>query len=414
MQVKDSMEANLKNMKIYTEIKIILYNLFHSMVLRIFAVCFALLFIFSTTIYYVERGYVRTIKSHGQQETVQSNINSIEDSVWWAIVTSATVGYGDKYPISRLGRFIGILTIFFGMALVGLITGNIASTLVERQLKEDRGLKQVKIKNHYVICGWKKDMAMVLSNIAMRQGDFTGYDIVLVCMIDPENIENLKSNILFSNLHYVYGDHIDEHVLNRANIQYAKKVLVLADELGKSGQDADSRTVMSVMSIKAISRSVYVCAEIIDQKYERYLRLSGCDEVILSNNYNKNIIADAFAKSGLAHVIGELVDASTPVNLTTEDISQHYIHKTYGELFDHYKTKNKILIGLLENTGNFYDRKRLALQEAQKTPDISRLVDNLRMVKSMMSNYPVLNPKKSYIIKNFSKAVLIEGSTENG
>ena len=75
MQVKDSMEANLKNMKIYTEIKIILYNLFHSMVLKIFGVCFTLLFIFSTTIYYVERGYVRTIKSHGQQETVQSNIN---------------------------------------------------------------------------------------------------------------------------------------------------------------------------------------------------------------------------------------------------------------------------------------------------------------------------------------------------
>jgi len=52
------------------------------------------------------------------------------------------------------------------------------------------------------------------------------------------------------------------------------------------------------------------------------------------------------------------------------------------------------------------------LQEAQKTPDISKLVDNLRIVKTMMPNCPVLNPDKKYIIKNFSKAVLIEGSSE--
>ncbi len=407
------MELKFKKLTLYRNVKIITYNLFHSMVFRIFAVCFVVLFIFSTAILYIEQGYTRIVTSHGQQEVLQSNINSIEDSIWWAIVTSTTVGYGDKYPISRLGRIIGILTMFFGMALVGVITGNIASTLVEKQLKEDRGLKPVKIKNHYVICGWKKDMAMVLSSIAMRKEDFAGYDVVLVCMAESEQIENLKSNILFSNIHYVYGDHIDEHVLNRANIRYARKVLVLADELGKSGQDADSRTVMSVMSIKAISKSVYVCAEIIDQKYERYLRLSGCDEVILTHNYSKNIIADVFAKSGLAHVIGELIDVSTPVSLTTEDIPAHFINKPYSGLIEYFANKNKILIGLLENTGNFYERKRLALQEAQKTPDISKLVDNLRIVKTMIPNYPVLNPDKNYIIKNFSKAVLIEGSSAN-
>jgi voltage-gated potassium channel len=406
------MELKLKNLSLYRNVRIVIHNLLHSMVFRIFAVSFVVLFIFSTAIFYIEKGYTRAITIHGQHEIVQSNINSIEDSIWWAIVTSTTVGYGDKYPISRLGRIIGILTMFFGMALVGVITGNIASTLVEKQLKEDRGLKPVKIKNHYVICGWKKDMAMVLSNIAKRKEDFAGYDVVLVCMAESEQIENLKSNILFANIHYVYGDHIDEHVLNRANIRFAKKVLVLADELGKSGQDADSRTVMSVMSIKAISKSVYVCAEIIDQKYERYLRLSGCDEVILTNNYSKNIIADVFAKSGLAHVIGELIDVSTPVSLTTDEIPLHFINKPYSELVEYFANKNKILIGLLENTGNFYDRKRLALQEAQKTPDISKLVDNLRIVKTMIPNYPVLNPDKNYLIKNFSKAVLIEGSSE--
>ena len=50
-----------------------------------------------------------------------------------------------------------------------------------------------------------------------------------------------------------------------------------------------------------------------------------------------------------------------------------------------------ILIGLLENTGNFYARKKEALNEAQKTADISRLVGNLQTVKELKANTPVLN-----------------------
>ncbi len=69
------------------------------------------------------------------------------------------------------------------------------------------------------------------------------------------------------------------------------------------------------------------------------------------------------------------------------------------------------MIGLLENTGNFFQRKKEAIREAQKTPDISTLVDNLKTVKSLVANLPMINPRTDYIIKKYSRAIIIEGSS---
>ena len=66
------------------------------------------------------------------------------------------------------------------------------------------------------------------------------------------------------------------------------------------------------------------------------------------------------------------------------NLPDSYIGISFKNAFDYYsKEKNSILIGLLENTGNFYARKREALSEAQKTPDISTLVGNLQKVKEL-------------------------------
>jgi voltage-gated potassium channel len=65
----------------------------------------------------------------------------------------------------------------------------------------------------------------------------------------------------------------------------------------------------------------------------------------------------------------------------------------------------------LENTGNIYHRKKEALAEAQKTPDISKLVENLQSVKKLFPNNPVLNPGDGYIVKQNSKAIVVTGDS---
>jgi len=55
-----------------------------------------------------------------------ANITTGGDALWWAVVTIATVGYGDKYPVTAAGRLIGVLMIIVGVGLFGVFTGYLA------------------------------------------------------------------------------------------------------------------------------------------------------------------------------------------------------------------------------------------------------------------------------------------------
>ena len=68
-----------------------------------------------------------------------------------------------------------------------------------------------------------------------------------------------------------------------------------------------------------------------------------------------------------------------------------------------------VLIGLLENTGNFYQRRKEALAEAQKNPNMRKIVENLRKIKNLRSNEPVLTPPDTYIICPNTKAIFVKG-----
>jgi len=383
------------------------------MLVKLLVIGTVILLTFSTITYYVERKNIRYKEENGVQvvEPGSSNIRSFNDSIWWAFVTSTTVGYGDFYPVTTAGRISGVLLMFFGVSLVGVVTGNIASILVERQLKEEKGLKAVTMKNHFIICGWKRDMSKVLKDIIRKNQEFIQQEIVIINTANPEEIEILRSEPALSGISYIHGDYVDESVLNKANLKHAKKILVLADRLViGSVQEVDSRTVMTIITVKAMSKSIYAAAEILDTKFERYLNSANCDEVITTTEYSRSLIANASTGSGISHVISELLDSHTPVELKTVVPPKELIGKKYSELALFYTGQdNTILIGILENTGNFHSRKMEAIEQAQKTPDISMLVDSLKSVKTMTANRPVINPSPDYIIGKHSKAIIIEG-----
>jgi len=58
-----------------------------------------------------------------------SNINTLGDAVWWAFTTVTTVGYGDEYPITPLGRTLGVLLMLSGITLLGSLTASAAAWL---------------------------------------------------------------------------------------------------------------------------------------------------------------------------------------------------------------------------------------------------------------------------------------------
>jgi len=74
---------------------------------------------------------------HVEHEAQPEQFSSIPAAMWWGVVTLATVGYGDVYPITPLGKLIGALIIITGIGMFALPAGILASGFVEEvQTKE--------------------------------------------------------------------------------------------------------------------------------------------------------------------------------------------------------------------------------------------------------------------------------------
>jgi voltage-gated potassium channel len=65
-----------------------------------------------------------------------ASITTFGDALWWAITTMTTVGYGDIYPVTTSGRFVGAGLMVSGIALLGTVTATFASWLVEAVQEE--------------------------------------------------------------------------------------------------------------------------------------------------------------------------------------------------------------------------------------------------------------------------------------
>lgn len=64
-------------------------------------------------------------------EKTKGNIKTFGDSVWWAMTTVTTVGYGDHYPVTALGRIVAVVLMLIGISVLGIITAALAAWLVK-------------------------------------------------------------------------------------------------------------------------------------------------------------------------------------------------------------------------------------------------------------------------------------------
>jgi voltage-gated potassium channel len=65
-----------------------------------------------------------------------ANIKTGGDAIWWGLVTITTVGYGDFFPVTLMGRLTGIFVMFAGIGIIGALASILASLLVSPAPKE--------------------------------------------------------------------------------------------------------------------------------------------------------------------------------------------------------------------------------------------------------------------------------------
>ncbi|MCF0241245.1 MAG: NAD-binding protein, partial [Treponema sp.] len=311
-----------------------------------------------------------------------------------------------------------LVLLLVGMAFWTIVLGKITSTIMAVQAKNKKGLKKLKrMKGHFLLCGWRPGFEKILDQVIKQNPDISPDMIVVVNNAPADKMEILRSDFRFKEVQYVAGDFSDAEVLKRAYIQTASRALVIADytNTNVSDMEVDSRTVLSVLTMKNINSEVYVSAELLSEKFEEHLRMAHVDELILTQDYEHSLLATASSGLGYSNVIKALISDDADSGIIIEEISKNFIGKTYGELYESYeadKSNSDVLVGLLLNTGNFHQRKKAALREAQINSDISAVVDNLKKVKGFHSNEPLLTPSEDFIIPKFAKAIIIRANSK--
>ncbi|WP_127465319.1 potassium channel family protein [Streptomyces sp. B27] len=67
-----------------------------------------------------------------ERDAPSGNIRTLGDAVWWSFTTMTTVGYGDLAPTTGLGRLLAVGLMLSGIALLGVVTANIAAWFISR------------------------------------------------------------------------------------------------------------------------------------------------------------------------------------------------------------------------------------------------------------------------------------------
>ncbi|MFJ8018411.1 potassium channel family protein [Streptomyces sp. NPDC096339] len=73
-----------------------------------------------------------------ERDAPDGNIKNLGDAVWWSFTTMTTVGYGDHSPTTGMGRVLAVGLMLSGIALLGVVTANIAAWFIARFERDDQ------------------------------------------------------------------------------------------------------------------------------------------------------------------------------------------------------------------------------------------------------------------------------------
>lgn len=77
---------------------------------------------------------------------------SFYDALWWAISTTTTVGYGDIYPSTTLGKLAAVTLMVLGIGFIGMLTSSITGFFTKKEeIDKDKQIEELHTKLDYLI-----------------------------------------------------------------------------------------------------------------------------------------------------------------------------------------------------------------------------------------------------------------------
>jgi len=138
-------------------------NIFSTAFLEIILLLLFVIFIFGFFLWLAER------KNNRFQ--FRPGLLGLFDGLWWSAVTMTTVGYGDKAPMTNLGKAIAIIWMFTAVIIISSFTAGIASTLTISSLQTDiKNAEDIQFAENIATLGASNGEAYLLQeNIPIQQ-----------------------------------------------------------------------------------------------------------------------------------------------------------------------------------------------------------------------------------------------------
>jgi len=336
------------------------------------------------------------------------DLADVGNAIWWTIVTITTVGYGDFSPGTFGGRLLAVFIMFSGIGLISVLTGSISSIFTTKKIMEGRGLENLKLKDHIVICGWNDNVEKVLSNIAKLSAEGEEVKIAMVNDMSEDQMNGIIARFGSEtlNLRFVRGDHALESVLKKANIEHAESAIIISDD---SVANDDDKTILTVLTIKNMLPNLKVVAYVSQQDKLPFLKRAKADEVIVNDTYESFMAATHVMEPGVPQAVNQLLDIHSSHRFKSISIPSNYVGKTFADVTAYFRdSENCICIGLFVENENVGFGDFLSSESDALDAFIERKLKEAGHSLSEESKVDIfLNPGSDQVIQSGQGAIVI-------
>ncbi|WP_044747393.1 potassium channel family protein [Bacillus alveayuensis] len=259
------------------------------------------------------------------------------DGVWWAIVTTSTIGYGDFVPQTTTGKLVAILLILLGTGFISAYFVALSSAATSKENVFIRGKLAYAKEGHTVIIGWNERVRELLSHL-------TKFRPFLSFVIIDETLDKLP--ISNKNVHFIKGNPTYEHILDKANITKAKTVLITADQ-HKNETEADMAAILTLLTIKGLNPHIHAIIEILTSYQVNNAKRAGADEIIETNSLSSFMMISSMLSPGISPIVEHLLEQLKVEKLQLMDVPNHMIGKTFAQGHETFWSQKTLLIGIM-------------------------------------------------------------------